>query len=92
MSIADKVRVIYGIRRFMDKYEIPVNIEKDRHLNPIFYKFAIDMGWQESFRKSNKKGYRGKYEPSLENAMIISANFNDFKNWMSKNYNLILNK
>lgn len=92
MSIADKVRVIYGIRRFMNRYDIQVNIEKDRHLNPIFYKFAIDMGWQESFRKSNKKRYRGKYEPSLENAMIISANFNDFKNWMSKNYDLILNK
>ena len=92
MSIADKVRIIYGIRRFMDKYEIPVNIEKDRHLNPIFYKFAIDMGWQENFKKSNNKGYRGKYEPSLENAIIISANFNDFKNWMNKNFNLILNK
>ena len=50
------------------------------------------MGWQESFKKSNNKKYRGKYEPSLENAMIISANFNDFKNWMNKNYNLILNK
>ena len=88
MSIADKVRVIYGIRRFMNKYEIPVNIEKDRYLNPIFYQFAVDMGWQNSFRKSNSNGYRGKYEPSLANAIIISANFNDFKNWMSNNYKL----
>ena len=43
MSVADKVRVIYGIRRFLDKYEIDVNIEKDRHINRIFLVFAKDM-------------------------------------------------
>ena len=88
MSVADKVRVIYGIRRFLDKYEINVNIEKDRHINPIFLKFAKDMGWSESFKKSNKKGYRGHYEPSLENALLVSANFKEFKLWVGQTYKL----
>lgn len=86
MSIADKVRIIYGIRRFLEKYETNGNIEKDWHINPIFIRFATDMGWVEKFAKSNKKGYRGRYEPSLDNAGLISANFRDFKTWVNKNY------
>ena len=88
MSVADKVRIIYGIRRFLDKYEIPVNIEKDRNINPIFLSFAKDMNWLDSFKPNNKKGYKGKYEPSLCNAELISANFKDFKNWVNNKYSL----
>ena len=88
MSVADKVRVIYGIRRFLDKYEIDVNIEKDRNINPIFLDFAKSMGWEDNFKKSNKKGYRGRYEPSLENALLVSANFKEFKIWVGQTYKL----
>ena len=86
MSIADKVRIIYGIRRFLEKYQVEGNIEKDWIINPIFIRFAKDMGWEERFSKSNKKGYRGRYEPSLENALLVSANFKDFKEWVNQNY------
>ena len=88
MSVADKVRAIYGIRRFLDKYEIGVNIEKDRNINPIFLEFAKSMGWEEHFKKSNKKGYRGKFEPSLCNAEMVSANFEEFKIWVGRTYKL----
>lgn len=89
MSISDKVRVIYGIRRFLDKFEIGVNIEKDRNINPIFLEFAKDMNWLEDFVKSNKKNYRGHYEPSLDNALLISANFDKFSNWVNNKYKRI---
>ena len=88
MSVADKVRAIYGIRRFLDKYEIDVNIEKDRNINPIFLEFAKSMGWEEHFKKSNKKGYRGKFEPSFCNAEMVSANFEEFKIWVGRTYKL----
>ena len=88
MSVADKVRVIYGIRRFLDKYEIDVNVEKDRNINPIFLDFAKSMGLEDHFKKSNKKGYRGRYEPSLENALLVSANFKEFKIWVGQTYKL----
>lgn len=86
MSIADKVRAIYGIRRFLDKYEIAGNIENDRHINLIFLEFAKDMGWFESFQHSKKKGYRGHYDSSMDNAPLISANFQDFQKWVKSKY------
>ena len=101
--ISNKIEVINTIRDksfvIMDEIDNMINpttsdlnYPKDNAISipnyQLVYKFATDMNWQESFRKSNGKGYRGKYEPSLENAMIISANFNDFKNWMNNNYKL----
>lgn len=88
MSVADKVRVIYGIRRFLDKYEVEVDIEKDRNINPIFIEFAKSMGWEEHFVKSNKKGYKGKFQPSLCNAEMVSANFEEFRIWVGQTYKL----
>lgn len=92
MSIADKVYMIYGIRRFLDKYEIDVNIEKDKNINPIFIEFAKSMGWEDHFKKSNKKSYKGKFEPSLYNAEMVSANFEEFRIWIGRTYKLRKNK
>ena len=86
MSIADKVHAIYGIRRFLSKYETGVDIEKDKNINPIFIEFAKSMGWEEEFKKSNKKGYRGNYEPSLCNSILISANFQEFSKYIKNTY------
>lgn len=88
MSVADKVFKIYGIRRFLEKYDTNCNIEKDRFINPLFVKFAKSISKSDMVVKSNKKNYRGKYQPSLDNSIFISNNFNSFSNWVRENYKL----
>ena len=87
MSIADKVRQLYGIECFLRKFDISVNIGKDKHINQIFLNFAKDMNWLNEFSKQNKLNYRGSYKPSYSNAPLISANFQDFSNYINKTYN-----
>ena len=36
MSVVDKIRALYGIECFLRKFDIPVNIGKDKHINQIF--------------------------------------------------------
>ena len=47
------------------------------------------MNWLNEFEKQNKKNYKGSYKPSWSNALIIQANFNDFRKYINKNYTKI---
>ena len=49
MSVADKIRQLYGIECFLRKFDIPVNIGKDKHINQIFLDFAKETGWLNDF-------------------------------------------
>ena len=86
MSVVDKIRALYGIECFLRKFDIPVNIGKDKHINQIFLDFAKEMNWLNEFAKQNKPNYRGNYKPSWSNAGLIQANFQDFSNYIHKNY------
>lgn len=86
MSVADKIRALYGIECFLRKFDIPVNISKDKHINQIFLDFAKEMNWLNEFDKQNKPNYRGNYKPSYSNAELIQANFQDFSKYINKTY------
>jgi hypothetical protein len=86
MSVVDKIRALYGIECFLRKFDIPVNIDKDKHINQIFLDFAKEMNWLNEFAKQNKPNYRGNYKPSYSNAGLIQANFQDFSNYIHKTY------
>lgn len=86
MSVADKIRQLYGIECFLRKFDISVNISKDKHINQIFLDFAKEMNWLNEFAKQNKPNYRGNYKPSYNNAQLISANFQDFSKYINKTY------
>lgn len=89
MSVVNKISAIHGIEKFLRKFNIPVNIGKDKHINQIFLDFAKEMNWLNEFEKQNKKNYKGSYKPSWSNALIIQANFNDFRKYINKNYTKI---
>jgi hypothetical protein len=86
MSVVDKIKALYGIECFLRKFDIPVNIKKDKHINQIFLEFAKEMNWLNEFAKQNKPNYRGNYKPSYSNAELIQANFKDFSNYIHKTY------
>ena len=86
MSVVDKIRALYGIQCFLRKFDIPVNINKDKHINQIFLDFAKEMNWLNEFEKQNKPNYRGNYKPSYSNAELIQANFQDFSKYINKTY------
>jgi hypothetical protein len=86
MSVQDKVRAIHGIENYLRKFKIDVNINKDKHINQIFLDFAKSMNWEHEFVKQNKPNYKGSNKPSWSNALLIQANFKDFTNYITKNY------
>lgn len=86
MSVVNKIQALYGIECFLRKFDIPVNIGKDKHINQIFLDFAKEMNWLNEFVKQNKPNYRGNYKPSYSNAQLIQANFQDFNKYINKTY------
>lgn len=87
MSVADKVRQLYSIECFLRKFDIPVNINKDKYINQIFLDFAKEMNLLDKFEKQNKPNYRGKYKPSWYNAGLIYINLlKDFEKYINKTY------
>jgi len=86
MSVVDKIRALYGIECFLRKFDIPVNIGKDKHINQIFLDFAKEMNWLNEFEKQNKSNYKGSYKPSYNNAELIQSNFKDFNKYINKTY------
>jgi len=86
MSVVYKIRALYGIERFLRKFDISVNINKDKHINQIFLDFAKEMNWLNDFEKQNKPNYRGNYKPSYNNAQLIQANFQEFTKYINKTY------
>ena len=86
MSVVDKIRQLYDIESFLRKFDISVNISKDKNINQIFLDFAKEMNWLNEFTKQNKPNYRGNYKPSYSNAKLIQANFQDFIKYINKTY------
>lgn len=86
MSVVDKIRQLYGLECFLRKFDIPVNIGKDRNINQIFLDFAKTKNWLNDFEKQNKSNYKGSYKPSYNNAQLISANFQEFSKYINKTY------
>ena len=86
MSVVDKIRALYGVECFLRKFDIPVNIGKDKHINQIFLDFAKEMGWLNEFAKQNKPNYKGSYKPSWYNATLIQSNFQEFSKYINKTY------
>jgi hypothetical protein len=86
MSIIIKLRAIRGIKKFLDKFDIPLNLLNERILNELFLDFAKENKI-EGFQPPNSKRYKGSCEPALYNAILIQNNFQAFKKFIENKYN-----
>lgn len=84
-NMQDKLYAIYGIRRFLEKFDISGNIESDYFINKIFVEFLKENNI-DGICPNNKKGYKGQFRPCNNNAILIQENFKLFKKWIKDKY------
>jgi len=79
MSIVDKLHALHGVKNYLSKKGF--DTENEKELNVLFLAFAKSMGWEKDFSKPKKISLR-RYNPALNNALLVQANFKDFKSYI----------
>jgi len=92
MSIVDKIRGCNGTTKYMYKFNIgkpkkKSHIAVDEYLNNIILKFGKENDIK--YIKNNRRGYKGSFNPLIENGWNVQDHFPLFMKWMNTNYKKI---
>jgi hypothetical protein len=93
MSIIDKLKGCNGTTLFMSKYDIGKPEKKshravDQFLNNIILKFGLEKGIK--FTPNNRPGYKGSFNPLVDNGYEVQKHFDEFRTWMNTNYTKLI--
>lgn len=86
MNIQRKLFYHHGIKMFLNKYELPFSIHNEKKLNNLYLDFAKYRGTLKEFTTNNSPNYRGNNKPVINNSLIISDDFDEFKKYINSLY------